>query len=104
LSCPCDLAEVEHIKDTVRGLLQDWATKKESPGIGAPESWLKKALTKKEQEHIRFNYFRKGILGVSVDSSSWLYKLTLKKEDLLKRLNKRFAQIKDINFRIGELE
>ena len=68
-----------------------------------PQQWLKKALTKKELGHIRVKYFSKGVLGLSVDSSAWLYILSLKKEELVLRLKKENPELKNINFRIGEI-
>lgn len=68
------------------------------------ESSLKKILTKKELAHIKFNYFRKGVLGLNVDSSAWLYKLNMGKEDLLSKLNQKIGNVKDIRLRIGEIE
>ncbi len=69
-----------------------------------PQEWLKKALTKKELRHIRVKYFSKGILGLSVDSSAWLYVLSLKKEIVLAKLQQEHPGLKNINLRIGELE
>ncbi|MDD5129777.1 MAG: DciA family protein [Candidatus Omnitrophica bacterium] len=68
-----------------------------------PQQWLKKALTKKELGHIRVKYFKNGVLGVSVDSSTWLYVLSLKKEELLAELKKENPGLKNINFRIGNI-
>jgi len=68
-----------------------------------PQTWLKKALTKKELGHIRVKYFSQGILGISVDSSVWLYVLSSKKEELLGQLKKEHPELKNINFRIGEI-
>jgi len=65
---------------------------------------LKKLLTKRELQHIKFNYFRKGILGISVDSSGWLYHLSLKKEGLLISLQKNLTDLKEIHFRLGEVD
>ena len=67
---------MEAIKDTVASVLKKLSAKKSETQDGDPEEWLKKVLTKKELEHIKFKYFKKGLLGVSVDSSSWLYKLS----------------------------
>lgn len=93
---------MEQIKDTVRQVLQGLKIKKlASPGED-PADWLKKSLTKKELGHIRFKYFRNGILYVDVDSSGWLYSLTLKKERVLNKLNQGKGSVKDIRFRIGE--
>ncbi len=68
------------------------------------ERSLKKILTKKEIGHIKFNYFKKGILNIIVDSSSWLYQLSLEKDGLLAKLRKNLKNIKDIRFRLGEVK
>jgi hypothetical protein len=94
---------MEKIKDTIQSIFKDLTAKKRGSGKGHPEDWLKKALTKRELEHIKFNYFREGILGVKVDSSSWLYKLNLEKTRTLAKLSKFSDEIKDIHFRIGDL-
>jgi len=48
---------------------------------------------------------KKSELIVSVDSSSWLYEMTMRKKDILKSLEGKFGKkiIKNIRFRIGEL-
>ena len=94
---------MEAIRDTVISVIEQLQVKKTGIRDDDPQVWLKKALTAKELKHIRFNYFRKGILSLYVDSSSWLYNLTLKKESLLLELNKKSSAIKDIRFRIGEI-
>jgi len=67
-----------------------------------PEVLLKKALTKKELRHIKFHYFRKGMLGIKVDSSVWLYSMNLKKEKLISKLNSASTLgVKDIRFVLG---
>jgi hypothetical protein len=95
---------MEAIKDTVASVLKKLAAKKSDIQEENPEEWLKKVLTKKELEHIKFKYFKKGLLGVSVDSSSWLYMLSIKKEGLLKNLKKFSGAIKDIHFNIGDVK
>lgn len=82
------------------------ALKTGKPGfpVDTPEDFLKKILTKRESKHIKVNYFRKGVLGINVDSSSWLYQLSLGKEDLLLKLTTRFKEVKDIRFRLGEVK
>jgi hypothetical protein len=94
---------MELIKDTVSSVMQGMEAKKAGIGEADPQELLKKVLTKKELGHIKFNYFRKGILGLRVDSPSWLYSLSLKKEGLLLKLNKKSSAVKDIRFRIGEI-
>jgi hypothetical protein len=95
---------MEAIKDTVMSVMQHLADKKLIAGSNEPQLVLRKALTKKELGHIKVNYFKKGILSVNVDSSSWLYSLTLKKETLLAKLGRKSKEIKDIRFRIGEVK
>ena len=49
---------------------------------------------------------KKSELVVSVDSSSWLYEMTLRKKAILKGLEGKFGKkvIKNIRFRIGEIK
>ena len=84
--------------------MQQLGNKKTDFCEAGAQQWLKKVLTKKELGHIRVKYFSKGILGLSVDSSAWLYILSLKKDALLQELKKEHPALKNINFRIGEIE
>ena len=95
---------MEAIKETIGNLLRGLEDKKRGISACDPQGLLKKALTKKELQHIKFNYFKRGILGVSVDSSAWLYKLSLQKEDLLHKLSGDLPAIKDIRFWVGEIQ
>lgn len=94
---------VEALKDTIAGLM----TKLEGRRKGSPpddlQNILKKIFTKRELEHIRPQYFKNNILAIQVDSSSWLYALSLKKEATLNKLRgKAKVVIKDIRFSLGE--
>lgn len=93
---------MESIKDTVKNVMQALDTQKKGFSRDDPEMLLQKTLDKKELKHIKFVYFKKGVLGVNVDSSTWFYHLNLKKEDLLAKLGKKSNSIKDIRFRLGE--
>jgi len=95
---------MEKIRDTLQGVMQDLVHKKSALPGDDPESWLRKVLTKRELGHIKLQYFRKGILGLLVDSSVWRYSLNLKKEELLRKLRQCSAQIKEIRFSIGEVK
>ncbi|MDD2679426.1 MAG: DciA family protein [Candidatus Omnitrophica bacterium] len=94
---------MERIKDTLQSVMQDLINKRGGENNEEPGAWLRKSLTKKELGHIKFQYFRKGILGITVDSSVWLYSLNLKKEDLLRKLKKCSGQVKEVRFSIGEI-
>jgi len=93
---------MEAIKDTINVVMQGLAQKKKIAGDDTREL-LKKVLTKNELAHIKCNYFRKGILGILVDSSSVYYKLNLRKSGLIERLSKELAGIQDISLRMGDL-
>lgn len=95
---------MEEIKDTLQNVMLAWEQKIRNPGSANPELLLKKFLTKKELRHIKFRYFRKGILGLNVGSSTWLYYFNLKKDELLTGLQKQSDSVKGVRFYIGELE
>lgn len=92
---------MEAIRDTIKNVMQEWKGRKGSPHN--PEALLKKVFTVREMKHIRFHYLRKGTLGIKVESSSWLYHLSLKKQDLLEKMRLRSPEIKDLRFSIGEV-
>ena len=94
---------MEKIKDTIELVIQDLLAKKGGLNDEGPEAWLRKVLTKKEMGHIKLQYFRKGILGLSVDSSSWMYSLGLKKEIILNKLRQCSKDVKELRFSIGDL-
>jgi len=91
---------MQTIKDIIPDVIRGLETKKRAKD--EPELLLRRVLPKKEQGHIKFRYLRKGILGITVDSSSWLYQLNLQKPGLLVKLGKKSKTIKDIRFYIGE--
>ncbi|MFA6130363.1 MAG: hypothetical protein WC731_05210 [Candidatus Omnitrophota bacterium] len=94
---------MEILKNTIDEVMRDLASKKTDFPDAGPQEWLKKTLTKKELGHIKVKYFSRGVLGLSVDSSAWLYILSLKKEELLGKLKKENPGLKNINLRIGEI-
>lgn len=94
---------MEPLKDTLHEVMRQLSAKKSAQSACDPQEWLKKTLTKKELGHIRVKYFSKGVLGLSVDSSAWLYVLGLKKELLLTQLKKEHPELKNITLRIGEV-
>lgn len=95
---------MERIKDTLNNVFASLALKKQKGKEEDIEQFLKKALTNRESKHIKFKYFQRGVLGIDVDSSAWLYSLSLKKDSLLKTLNKELPDIKEIRLRIGEIK
>lgn len=92
---------MEAIKATLESVMRVLETKKKALPGEDPQALLEQALSKKELGHIKFNYLKKGILSISVDSSAWLYHLSLKKENLLLKLSKKTTGLRDIRFRLG---
>ena len=91
---------MQSIKDIIPDILQGLKTKRHA--LTKPEALLKQVLPKRELGHVKFRYLRKGILGITVDSSGWIYQLNLEKPGLLAKLGKKSKAIKDIRFYIGE--
>lgn len=92
---------MDNLKIVVNGLMQELISKSAVLTDKNPQVWLKNILTKRELGHIKFKYFKKGILGVNVDSSSWIYKLNLRKQELLSGSCK---EVKEIRFYLGEVK
>ena len=64
-----------------------------------------KAIEPEAESHAKPVAIKKNILTVEVDSSTWLYVLSLKKRNLLGAMKKTLggAGIEDIRFRMGEI-
>ena len=93
---------MEALKDTISAVMQGLEQKKKIAGDDTRDL-LKKVLTKNELAHIKCNYFRKGILGILVDSSAVYYKLNLRKNELINKLGKELSGLQDISLRMGDL-
>ncbi len=61
-------------------------------------------IDKKIKGHSKIEGFAEGVLLVCVDSSAWLYQLTVEKEDLLRKMKKEIPQIQSIRFKIGKVK
>ena len=94
---------MEKIANVINTVIEELTTKKKTGENMDPGVWLKKSLTKKELGHIKFHYFRKDVLGVRVDSSAWMYSLSLKKEALLNKIKEYNPKVKAIHFSIGDI-
>lgn len=93
------------IKDTLQGLMQALTEKNKSSLKESPWGLLKEILSEKEAGRARPNYFKNGVLSIGVDSAGWLYHLSLRKEDLLRKLRERSpVLIKEIRFYLRDKE
>ena len=94
---------MESIKDTIALVMKQLGKGENRLLVNSPEDVIKKHLTKKEIKHIKVKYFRKGVLGVAVDSSVWMYHLNLQRHQLVEKLHKDCADIKDIRLFVGDM-
>jgi len=68
------------------------------------DAW-QKAVDPKAAFHTRPVAIKKKVLTIAVDSSTWLYFLSLKKKGILESMGKALGRgkIEDIRFRMGEI-
>ena len=97
--------KLDPIKDVVDGIVKGW--KRESTSFTQDEIlkvW-EKAAGKRLAGHSRPVSFKTKRLIVNVDSSPWLYELTLQRPKILTRLKKSFKKkpVTELQFRIGEI-
>lgn len=95
--------KIEHV---VGGLLR----KIEQSGVkkagAVNEAWLL-SVGEKTSEHTSPVSFKKGILMVITENSTWLYKMTLEKRNIIKKFNENYTgrqKVKEIRFRVGRTE
>jgi len=96
-----------HTED-IKGILRKIVKKIEEQGPGKKEkisqAW-EKAAGERAILHSRPVSLTRKILTVEVDSSTWLYSLSLKKRFILRDIKKELEQykIEDIRFRMGNI-
>ncbi|MFA5146496.1 MAG: DciA family protein [Candidatus Omnitrophota bacterium] len=88
------------LENIIAGLKKDKAVTEED--IRA--AW-RRAAGRKAACHTRPVAIRRAELVVNVDDSGWLYELTLKKKDILKKLSVKLKKkkIRNVRFRIGDV-
>lgn len=95
---------MEAIKDTLFSVIKKLDAQRQGLNREDPEVILKKVLAKNDFEHVKFSYFKKGVLGIKVDSSTRLYHLSLRKKKILSAIGKDIEGIKELRFYIGEVK
>lgn len=110
-SYPCSLADAGDMKeeaspigDISRDIIRHLSKERLSKEERIKDIW-QKAAGKKFYLHAQPISFRRKRLVVSVDSSSWLYELTMRKEKIAARLKRMLREdFKELQFRIGNPE
>ena len=95
---------MDDIKSTIAAVLKDLETRKDQTVALDPAQYFSKIFSKKELAHLQLAYFRKGILAITVDSATWLYYLSMRKQEMLRKLAALSAEVKDVRFVIGEIK
>lgn len=98
--------EAKNIGRVVEGLIKKWQTTGGEKGTAVKSAW-DAAISKEARPHAQLVNYRNGVLTAIVDNSSWLYKLTLEKRNMLEKFNTAYRGRKkasDIRFRIGSTE
>ena len=108
--CPCTSAEPEGSPETgpLNGLLKNVIKRlsgAERFGEEEMASAWEYAAGSGAAKHSRPVSFKKATVIINVDSSGWLYELTIQKKKILERLGEKLKgkKIKEIRFRIGEI-
>lgn len=92
------------LKDIVKKIISSLEEKK-AEELDIVKVW-RKAAGSKASAHTKPAFIKKRRLVVNVSDSSWLYKLTLEKEDIKKKINRSVKgkkKISQLQFRIGEI-
>lgn len=95
--------EASHIKDVARGVLKRLAKDGPAGRDRIKKAW-EKAAGKGFRGHTLPVSFRKRRLVVNVDSSGWLYEITMKKREISAKLKRALKDdFAELRFRIGEI-
>ena len=92
------------LKNILKGIVGK-LEERESKGHSELISIWEKVLGKDASKHTKPRSLKFGRLVVNVSDSSRLYELTLKRQELIKAINKQLKRktIREIRFKIGEI-
>ena len=96
---------IQAIEEIVKGVIKDLSGKGRLSEEEISGAW-RAAAGVRGAKHTRPVSIKRAVLTVNVDSSGWLYELTVKKRELLGRLEGKIRgkQLRGLRFRIGEIE
>ena len=92
------------IKEVAENVIKNLSKERTSKEEKVKKVW-QKAVGRRFYSHTQPVSFRKHRLVVNVDSSAWLYELTMKKKIIASRLKKMLRDdFEELQFRIGKIE
>ncbi len=96
----------EHLEKIVSGLIRKWEKGKRKKGDAVRAAWAT-AAGSQAAGHAQAVSFKKGMLMVIVENSTWLYKMTMGKREIITGFNHNYTgrqKLTDIRFRVGKTE
>lgn len=91
---------MDDIKDIVKKVIGDMSSTGKTEQENIQNVW-NGILGEKEKKHATISGLKGETLRVRVDSSAWLYQFNLKRDKILKALQKKGCEIKKVYFSIG---
>ena len=92
----------EPLKDVLKQIIGN-IEKKEKEELDLLKFW-EEAIGKGGARHTKIAFLKPKRLVVNVSDSTWLYKLTMDKKNIIKKFNKQSKKkIKELQFRIGKI-
>lgn len=93
------------IENIIKDVIKDLSGRGRVSEEEVSGAWLA-AAGEKAAKHTKPVSIKRSVLTVNVDASGWLYELTIKKRDLLKKMEGKIRgkKLKEIRFRIGEIK
>ncbi len=92
---------MDSIKDIIPQVVERMVRQRAGEQGALEQAW-QDALEGQDLKHVKLIGPRDGNLLVSVDSPARAYHLRLRKTKILKQLQKKIPEIKDITFKVGE--
>ena len=91
---------MQSIKDIIPEVVKN-LSEKESTQKNISETW--KAVAGKESDKTDIVEWKKGILKIHVDSPARVFKLNLRKSQLIKKIQKEIIEVEQIIFKVGKI-
>jgi predicted nucleic acid-binding Zn ribbon protein len=93
---------MEEIKSVLKGVLEDLTRKRKSVDLEKALRIWEKTVGPKASAHTKIVHLTKDRIHVNVDNSAWLFELNLKKEGIIKALQKSL-KIQDVKLSLGDI-
>ncbi|NCU31554.1 MAG: DUF721 domain-containing protein [Candidatus Moranbacteria bacterium] len=93
---------MDNIGDIVKNVFKEILDQNAEQSCHIQDTW-KNLLTVKERDHSRLEGMKAGFAVVVVDNPTWLYHMKTRKDYLLKEIQKKHPDIKQIRLKVGKI-